>query len=58
MRCKWNVRKKATNDFSRAPAFRRKSGQKPANLEVFLSHVGKEPFSDEMNGFIQSTLSG
>ena len=44
------------------PAFRPKSGWKPpkghASLEVFLSRVEKELFSDEMNDSTQSNLSG
>ena len=59
---KWNFRNEPTNNFSEIPAFSPKSGRKSpkghASLEVFLSCVEKEFFSDEMNDFTQSNLSG
>ena len=62
MRCKWNFRNEPTNNFSEIPAFTPKSGWKPpkghASLEVFLSRVEKEFFSDEMHDSTQSNLSG
>ena len=62
MRCKWNFRNEPANNFSETPAFRLKSGWKPpkrhASLEVFLSCVEKELFSDEMNDSTQGSLSG
>ena len=62
MRCKWNFRNEPANNFSETPAFRPKSGWKPpkrhASLEVFLSCVEKELFSDEMNDSTQGSLSG
>ena len=61
MRFKWNFRNEPTNNFNEIPAFRPKSGWKPpkghASLEVFLSRVEKELFSDEMNNSTQSNLS-
>ena len=62
IRCAWSFRNKLNNDFSETTAFRPKSGWKTskghASLEVFLSRVEKELFSNEMNDFIQSNLSG
>ena len=62
MRCKWNFRNQPTNDFSEIPAFRPKCRWKPtkgnASLEVFLSRVERELFSDEINDSTQSNLSG
>ena len=49
------------NNVSEITAFRPKSGWKspkgPASLEVFLSCVEKDLFSDEMNDSAQSNLS-
>ena len=49
------------NNFSEITAFRPKSGWKspkgPASLEVFLSCVEKDLFSDEMNDSAQCNLS-
>ena len=60
MRCKSNFRNEPINSFSEIPAFR--PGWKPhkghASLEVFLSCVEKELFSNEMNDSTQSNLSG
>ena len=60
MRCKWNFRNEPTNNFSEIAAFRFKSEWKRpkghASLEVFLSRVEKELFSDEMNNSTQSNL--
>ena len=62
MKCKWNFRNEPTNNFSEMPAFRPKFGWKSpkghAILEVFLSLVEKELFSDEMNDSSQCNLSG
>ena len=61
MRCKWNFRNKPTNNSSKTPAFRSKPRWKPpkghVSLEVFLSRVEKELFSDEMNDSTQKNLS-
>ena len=62
MRCKWNFRNEPTNNFSEIAAFRPKSEWKRpkghASLEVFLSRVEKELFSDEINDSTQSNHSG
>ena len=62
MRCKSNFRNEPINSFSEIPAFRLESGWKPhkghASLELFLSCVEKELFSNEMNDSTQSNLSG
>ena len=53
--------KKMYNNFSETTAFRPKSGWKfskgYASLEVFLSCVEKDLFSDEMNDSAQSNIS-
>ena len=62
MGCKWNFRNEPTNNFSEIRTFRPKPGWKlpkrHASLEVFLSRIEKEPFSDEMNVSTQNNLSG
>ena len=61
MRCKWNFRNEPTNNSSKTRAFKSKPRWKPpkrhVSLEVFLSCVEKELFSDEMNNSTQKNLS-
>ena len=62
MRCKWHFRNDVSENFSETPSFRPKSVWKPpkgyASLEVFLSQLEKELFSNEINEPTQSNLSG
>ena len=57
MRYKWNFKNKPTNNFNETRAFRTKSGWEPPKsdtfLQVFLSLVEKELFSDKMNNSTQ-----
>ena len=61
MRCKWHFRNELSENFSETPAFRPKSVWKPpkghASLEVFLSRLEKELFSDDISESTQSNLS-
>ena len=61
MRCKWHFRNELSENFSETPAFRPKSVWKPpkghASLEVFLSRLEKELFSDDISESTQSDLS-
>ena len=61
MRCKWHFRNALSESFSETPAFRAKSLWKPPNshgsLEVFLSRLEKELFSDDISESTQSNLS-
>ena len=61
MRSKWHFRNELSENFSETPAFRPKSVLKPpkgqASLEVILSRLEKELFSDDISESIQSNLS-
>ena len=61
MRCKWHFRNELSENFSETPAFRPKSVWKPPkghpSLEVFLSRLEKELFSDDISESTQSNLS-
>ena len=61
MRCKWHFRNEVSENFSETPSFRPKSVWKPpkgyASLEVFLSQLEKELFSNEINEPTQRNLS-
>ena len=61
MRCKWHFRNELSENFSETPAFRPKSVWKPPkghpSLEVFLSRLEKELFSDDISEPTQSNLS-
>ena len=61
MRCKWHFRNELSENFSETPAVRPKSVWKPpkdhASLEVFLSRLEKELFSDDISDSTQSNLS-
>ena len=61
MRCKWHFCNELSENFSDTLAFRPKSVWKPpkghASLEVFLSRLEKELFSDDISESIQSNLS-
>ena len=61
MRCKRHFRNELPENFSETPAFRPKSVWKPlkghASLEVFLTRLGKELFSDHISESTQSNLS-
>ena len=61
MRCKWHFRDEISENFSETPAFRPKSVWKLpkgyASLEVFLSRLEKELFSDDISESMQSHLS-
>ena len=61
MRCKWHFRNELSENFSDTPAFRPKFVWKPpkghASLQVFLSRLEKELFSDDINESTQSNLS-
>ena len=57
-----HFRNEKSENFSETPAFRPKPIWKPpkghASLEVFLSRLEKELFSNEINEPMQSNLSG
>ena len=61
MRCNWHFRNDLSENFSETPAFRPKSVWRPpkghASLEVFLSRLEKELFSDDISESTQSNLS-
>ena len=61
MRCKWHIRNELSENFSETPGFRPTSVWKPhkyhASLEVFLSRLEKELFSDDMSEPTQSNIS-
>ena len=61
MRCKWHFRNELSENFSETAAFRPKSVWKPpeghASLEVNLSRLEKELFSDDINEPTQSNFS-
>ena len=61
MRCKWHFSNELYENFSETPAFRPKSVQKlpkgHASLEVFLSGLEKELFSDDISESTESNLS-
>ena len=61
IQCKWHFRNELSGNFSETPAFRPKSVWKPpkghASLEVFLSRLEKELFSDDINESTQSNIS-
>ena len=61
MRCKWHFCNELSKNFSEKPAFRPKSVRKTpkghASLQVFLSRLEKELFSDDISESIQSNLS-
>ena len=60
MRCRWHFCNELSDNFSETPAFRPKSVWKPPNgyasLEVFLSRLEKELFSDDISD-TQNNLS-
>ena len=62
IRCKWHFRNEVSENFSETPSFRAKSVWKPpkghASLEVFLSRLEKELFSNEINEPTQSNILG
>ena len=62
MRCKCHFCDEESENFSETPAFRPKPIWRPlkghASLEVFLSRLEKELFSNEINEPMQSNLSG
>ena len=61
MRCKWHFRNEVSGTFSEIPAFRPKSNWSPpkghASLEIFLSQMEKELFTDDLDEPSQSNLS-
>ena len=61
MRCKWHFCNELSKNFSEKPAFRPKSVRKTpkghASLQVFLSRLEKELFSDDISESTQSNLS-
>ena len=61
MRRKWRFCNELSENFSETPAFRPKSVWKPPkghpSLEVFLSRLEKELFSDDISESTQSNLS-
>ena len=61
MRCKWHFHNEVSETFSEIPAFRPKSSWLPpkghASLEIFLSQLEKELFTDDLDEPSQSNLS-
>ena len=61
MQCKWHFRNELSENSSETPAFRPKSVWKPpkghASLEVFLSRLEKELFSDDTSESTQTNFS-
>ena len=61
MRCKWHFRNEVSETFSEILAFRPKSSWLPpkghASLEIFLSQLEKELFTDDLDEPSQSNLS-
>ena len=61
MRCKWHFRNEVSETFSEIPAFRPKLSWLPpkghASLEIFLSQLEKELFTDDLDEPSQSNLS-
>ena len=61
MRCKWHFRNEVSETFSEIPAFRSKSSWLPpkghASLEIFLSQLEKELFTNDLDEPSESNLS-
>ena len=62
MRCKWYFRNEVSETFSEIAAFQPKSSWFPpkrhASLELFLSQLGKELFTDDLDESSQGNLFG
>ena len=61
MRCKWHFRNEVSETFSEIPTFRPKSSWLPpkghASLEIFLSQLEKELFTNDLDEPSQTNLS-